>query len=285
MSEREKYEDIDAMNASTLVHGLKSMWAMKCALDRKVEPTPGMVFGSQYHCLILEPKEFRDSHAVMPNFAKDPDNVDGKGNASTSGNTAWAKRRKTLFFQDAEAEGTAIISEDNFNKAIQMIEGLQRNPVAMDLLTSSRKEVTLQGEIGGIRFKGRVDLWNGRQLSDIKGTQDASEYKFGYSMSDLHTPFKMSIYRELLRQNGTDPEDVNLIAVESAGTFDSCVYRIPEEAMDIAFRKVLELIEKYRRCLKTNSWPGLQNGINSPLPLFIPNRDMEDDQLNWGGGE
>ena len=279
---RENYDDIKRMNASTIVHGMKSMWALRCAIDGGFKSSPAMEFGSQYHCLILEPEEFERTHAVMPNFSKHEDNVDGKGGRSESGNTLWAKRRKAQFFSDCRDEGREIITQENYDKAQQMIAAIRRNKVATEVLRTSTKEVTLLGEIGGVEFKGRVDLLGPTILADIKGTPDATDHTFGRSMANINTVFKMSIYRELLRQSQRDPEEVLLIAVESSGFFDSCVYSIPEEALDDGFRKVERVVERYKRCIERDKWPGLQDGMSSPMPLFVPLWAMPDDEeFSW----
>jgi len=280
MADRDDYDSIKRMNASTLVHGLKSMWSLKCAIDGGFTSTPAMQFGSQYHCLILEPGEFTRTHAVMPNFAIHADNIDAKGLPSTSANTSWARETRTLFADECEVNGREIITEQNYEKAQAMIAGIQRNKLATELIETSEKEVTLLGEIDGVEFKGRVDLLRTDALSDIKGTPNASDRPFGGSMAKLNTAFKMSIYRELIRQQKNNaPDHVYLIAVESGGDFDTCVYEIPDIVLDNGFSKVRRTLEQFKIARDTDTWPGLQ--ADEAVQLHVPNWSMDQDELEW----
>lgn len=311
-TKRQRYEDIDAMNASTLVHGLKSMrslrrrlphpivdgvctecgrpenWAGVCpdAVDGR-ERTPGMEFGSQYHCLILEPDDFRKKHRVMPNFAKSPDNRKANGELSTN-STGWSKQKAVEFAIEAEKDGVEIITRDNYNRALRMIEALKEDTKACELMKHAKREQTLQGEILGVPFKGRVDLQDSTHTkthSDIKGTVSVESVAFGIAMANQHTKFKMAIYRELFRQNGLDIREHHLIAVESAGDFDVCCYEIPEQTLDDGYKQVLEVVRSYKSCKASGKWPGFNNGVKCSLPLFVPNWDMPEDGgdgLQWG---
>ena len=279
---REAYDNLKRMNPSTLVHGLKSMWHLKHAIDQGYQSTPAMEFGSQYHCLILEPAAFEKSHAVMPDFKRDPKNVDGKGDPSTSANTTWCRRRKAQFISDCKAEGTDIITQDNYDKAQGMIEGIRRNPVAVDLLVRSENEMSVEGEIEGVPMKGRLDLLADGVIGDIKGTPSVADYAFGSSMSKLNTGFKMAVYRELVRQNRFDNFACQLIAIESQPPFDCVVYEVPPELLDQKLDDVRDVLTRYKRAKKADRWLGVQDGVSSPLPLFVPNYDMADeDALQW----
>ena len=312
MTRRERYEEIDAMNASTLVHGLKSMRSLRRRLPHPVEDgvctecgrranragvcpdavdgserTPGMMFGSHYHCLILEPDDFRKKHRVMPNFAKSPDNRKADGTPSKS-STGWSKQKVIDFAIEAEADGVEVISRDNYNRALRMIDALKEDVRARELMKHAKREQTLLGEILGVPFKGRVDLQDATHTkthSDIKGTVSVEEVAFGIAMANQHTKFKMAIYRELFRQNGIDVREHHLIAVESAGDFDVCCYEIPEAALDDGYRQVLEVVRAYKLSRESGQWPGFNSGVKCSLPLFIPNWDMPEDGgdgLQWG---
>ena len=197
---RDEYEAIDAMNASTLVHGLKSMWALKWYVDMGMRETPALQFGQQYHELVLEPEEFEKRFIIKPAFHLYPENHTwiprskyekdpGKYTVlersekqvkvrSQSASTTWCKEKVKVFAK--EEAGKEFMEEAKYHDAMNMVQGIGRNPLAMSTIRGSEREVTVRGEIEGVPFKGRIDLRHQEGFADIKGTPDVSEKKFGY---------------------------------------------------------------------------------------------------------
>jgi hypothetical protein len=299
MNQRTTYDDISAMNASTIVHGYDgvglegvrtSMRRLKRALDGERKATEGMIFGIQYHSLILEPEEFEKRFTVVPDFGKMEGNVDGKGNPSTSASTTWAKRRKAQFFADCEAEGIDIvhdadrrIAENKLDRLRGIVRGLKDCRRAQQMLAECAREVTLQGEIDGIPYKGLVDLLgpNGSYFADLKGTVSASDVPFGKKQCNLNIDIKLAVYRELICQNfGAYPSHVDLIAIETDGAFDCAVYRVPDDLIDFGRLKLKVLHADYRKAVATNNWPGVQPYNSGDAPyMFVPNWAMPNEDL------
>lgn len=282
---RDCYDDIDRMNGSTLVHGMKSMRALKRAIEFGYKSTPAMTFGTQYHALILEPEEFKRKYAVMPAFKRDPNNVDAKGNPSTNANTSWVKKRKAQFFSDCQTEGVEVIEQDDFDRALEMVESIYEHGFARDLIRGSQREVTVEGVISGVPMKGRIDLLQDGVIADVKGTQNAENEPFSNKMMNLNTLFKLSIHRELAQQQGARINRCYLIAVESSGHFETAVYEVPLIALDNALEDVVLTLDRYKRAKKTGKWPGIQGGMSNPPSLSIPDWAMgeSDEDLVIGG--
>lgn len=279
----EEYKAIPAMNASTLVHGFKSMRALKAAIDQGDEaPTKAMRFGSQYHVKILEPRVFEQAYCVMPNFASHPDNADKKGNPSTSAATFFVKQRTREFQSYASERGQQIIKQQDFDTCLKMCKSVYANSFASQLIDQSKSEVTLEGEIEGVPFKGRLDLIRPGILSDVKSCASAADHAFGKSAANLRYGFRMGLYRELYRQNYSEPfEEAFLIAVESGGDFDCCVYQMPEAVLDDGFDNACRLLTRYKECLESGVWPGVDAGEDF-VPLYVPNWAMPaDEELVW----
>jgi hypothetical protein len=274
-----QYQRIMAMNPSTLVHGRKSMRALKAAIDGgSSEPTQAMRFGNKYHTLILEPEEFEESFCVMPNFAAMQENVTSKGDRSDSWATSFAKESKKAFERQAELDGKQVITREEYDRGLAMCEAVANDPYASELIATSKREVTLLGEIEGVEFKGRLDLC-GDKIADLKGTATVEAIAFGRSAANLKYGFKMSIYRELYRQNfNRDPEDVCIIAVETGGCFDCCVYDEMDAALDEGYDRVIETVRAYKTCIQSGRWPGVNRGQRS-VPLYVPNWAMPEDDL------
>lgn len=275
----EEYASHDAMNCGKIMHGFTSMLALKEAIDGDYpDPTPGMLFGVDYHSLILEPGEFKSRYVVMPNYAADPENKDGKGNGSDSWSTSYCKAKKAEFYRQADEHGKAVITRDKFDCAVEMLQSIQTKAKAREIFASCHKEATLFGVIDGIDFKARLDLLGGEYLADLKGTNSVNPRLFGSTAARLRYPERMSVYRELARQNGCKIDEAWIIAVQTAKPFDCVVFALREPVLDEAFERVLRITKKYKRSLATGVWPGVDDGAEY-LEIHLPNWSMDDDDV------
>lgn len=270
-----EYQKIPRLNASTLVHGRKSMKALRRAMNGRTEPpSKAMRFGNKYHELILEPETFETRFCVMPNFAVMPGNVTDKGTASTSWATKFCLSSKAKFEADAEADGMQVITRDEYDRGLAMCESVAENDYAMDIIQRCQKEITLLGNIDGVPIKCRLDLC-GDVIADLKGTRNAAEVPFGISSADLGYGFKLAIYREIYRQNFGNVPDVLVIAVETDGDFDCVVYDNWDDLLTAGIICARDVIAQYKKCLTTDRWPGVDRGERS-RPVYVPRWAIEE---------
>jgi len=279
----DEYQKIPRMNASTLVHGkTKSMKALRRAMNGRTEPpSKAMRFGNKYHELILEPETFETRFCVMPNFSVMPGNCTDKGAPSTSWATKFCLSSKSKFETDAAADGMQVITREEYDRGLAMCESVADNEYASEIIASCEKEITLLGEIDGVAIKCRLDLC-GDVIADLKGTRNASLVPFGVSAAQLAYGFKLSMYREIFRQNFETVPEVLVIAVETDGDFDCVVYDSWETSLDAGYRSVRDVIAQYKQCLKNDRWPGVDRGERS-VPVYVPNWSMDEFDLPLQG--
>jgi hypothetical protein len=276
------YLSIKRMNPSTLVAGCKSMLRLKRAIDGGFpEESNAMRLGTGIHALLLEPEQFERRFVVMPDFANDPANVTGKGERSYTTTTSWAKAKIEEFA--LANKHRCCLTRVDYDTALTCIEALNSRPHFVDLVRSSNTEVTLHGKVEGIEFKGRVDLLHPTCIADLKTTYDVAQ--FGRTFASLEYAFKLSIYRELVRQNTVGLRDVKVIAQETKGDFDNAMFVVPSEVLDHAYSRVLLVIAKYKQALASNVWHGWDEGVDE-LDVEIPywyKRKLED--IDWSNVE
>jgi len=274
------YVQVQRMNASTLVAGCRSMLSLHNRINEGFqEETNAMRMGSGAHALLLEPQEFCNRFCVMPDFHLSPDNVTGKGVPSQTKTTDWYKKKVALFAQDNP--GKTIIGQTQYDQCLRAIDAILARPKMAELVESSAKEVTIYGEICGVECKGRLDLLNKTTIADLKTTPNVHKKAFGRRFSDLRYDFKLAFYRELVRQNGIEIKDVQLITQELSGDFDNALVPVPEIVLDNAWSKVVEVMMAYKRCLETNKWPGVDGGKDY-YELEVPNWAMDgDEEFDW----
>lgn len=283
----EEYRAIPKMNPSTIVHGLHSMKRLKRVMEGGYpEETNQMRFGTGLHALLLEPDEFEDRFCVMPDFHLDDANVvqggAKKGQRTESKNTSYVKERRSQFGRDNA--GKSIIGREQYDSILRCIESIRERPKMAALIDRCSKEVTLEGEIGNIPWKGRVDLLctdkRQAEVCDIKTTGSCDKFAFGRIFVRLHYAEKMACYRELLRQNGIEPKRISFITQEPDGDFDNAYVPIEDIILDNAWPRVEKVMIDYHRCMKSGEWPGVDGGKDQ-YELAVPNWAMPEDEIEW----
>lgn len=277
-----EYRKVERMNASTLVHGLHSMRRLKRYIDKggEEETTLCKELGVATHALLLEPEEFERRYVVMPDYHLLPENVTAKGVQTDSKNSTFYRDRVKEF---CAANATKqIIAREQFDKCLYAIECIRAHHSAPELL-NAKPEQTLIGEIEGVPFKGRIDLLGKGWFADLKTTYNASPYAFGRTAANMNYDFKMTIYRELIRQEQGVMPVAKILVQEIPNDYDTCVVNLPAIVLDNAFEHVLKVIREYKECLASGKWPGVDKGADE-LDIVWPNWRMRDDdaaELDW----
>jgi hypothetical protein len=274
----EDYQQVKRMNPSTLVAGCKSMLRLKRAIKGGMYEESGpMRVGTGVHALLLEPEEFESRFVVMPDFHLDEANVTGQGKRSDSKATTYYKEKVAEFAK--QTSGKSILTRTEYDQCLMCIEAIHSRPAMSRLITESSHEVTVYGEIEGVEFKGRIDALTTDCIVDLKTTGDISPLVFGKRFFGLGYDFKLSIYRELIRQNIEGVNDIKVIAQEPSGDFDNCLHPIYPEVLDMAFQRVLGVVRQYKECLASDIWPGVDGGQDE-MDLWVPSYVL-DDSIQW----
>ena len=273
------YEQIDAMNSSTLKHGLRSMLRMKRVIDGewKLESDAAKI-GTAIHCLVLEPDDFDKRYCELPAFELSEENKTDKTNKrSTAKTTKFYKSAVNEFMQ--QREHMTILNSGQMGVVQKAARSAKNKPSLQNLLShpNTKTEVTLLGEIEGVECKARLDLVNVKlgRLVDLKTCSDASENGFGRDFAKFRYGFQLAFYRELYQQNFGDVPDVNVIAVETSEDYDCANHAVPECILDTGLMQVRKTMERYKRAKQTNVWPGVDAG-KTVLDLYVPQWSMED---------
>lgn len=286
----EAYRSLRYMNPSTLVHGCKSMKHLKIAMDGDYpEETDAMRLGTGIHALLLEPDDFEERFAVMPAYELDDDNLRSAKRKDESIEERRTDSKATSYYKGKAKEfcaanaGKTILKRAQYDSALHCIESIRSREYMRKKIDESEKEVTLIGEIGGVPFKGRVDLLRRKRplIIDLKTTANVEKFTFGRQFVNLKYDIKLAIYRELATQAIGKRPDVAVITQEPSGDFDNAYVPVPDIVLDNAWSKVLMLVSKYIQCINSGVWPGVDGGKDR-YELAIPNWAMEDDEeVDW----
>ncbi|MEM7315760.1 MAG: PD-(D/E)XK nuclease-like domain-containing protein [Planctomycetota bacterium] len=283
----EEYQQISAMNASTLVHGIKSMRHLRHVQLTPSSTTKCQLAGQAVHSLAeLGSVEFDKKWGTMPAFHLDDANTDTKGNPSVSKSTKYYKQKKAEF--ESRNSHKTIVDKKTYDTALATVLSLWNDPIAAEALKGCDTEVTIQAELAGIPCKGRLDLLriegSSAIIRDIKTCQSVEMFDFGKTFARYHYGFKLAFYRELLRAEGFEVTEVELVTVESVAPHDVAVVPISEIILDNQVSEIYRLLEKYERCWRSDNWPGVANGKR--YELHVPNWSMDENMgLDWSDCE
>lgn len=226
-----RYEDIDAVNWSTLKHILRSPAHYQEYVKRPMLQTPAQRFGVAVHEAILEPDKFKENYVKAPN-------VDRR----TKEYKDWAK----------EAEGI-ILSFDEWEKIASMHENFARmteefNPFVWQ---GAEVEQSLVDTLCGVKCKGRADILTSKYVWDIKTCQDASESAFRRDFFKFNYAAQLAFYADL-----SDKEQAGIIAIEKDAPYSVNVFTVSADTLEIGRQTYKQALAIYSDCCAVNDWPG-----------------------------
>ena len=228
------YSALGGVNISTLIHLGKSPLHYRHAVDRGFESTPAMRLGIAIHCAALEPVRFASEYTMTKRVAK------GTGREETE------------------------LTETQWETVVSTASAIHVDPLAMDLIRGSRRELALQwtDPESGTACKGRVDaVTQDHKLIDLKTCRDASPFGFCSQAARLEYHTKMAWYADAYELISGHKPEVYVIAVESAEPFDVVCYRLEDDpVLDLGRETYRDLLDKLVECRKSNTWHGVGGG-------------------------
>lgn len=231
----DEYLQIDAINASIIKCGRKSMLAMRHAQLHSVEPTTSMAFGTLVHMMLLEQERFADEVVVY----------DG------------VKRGKDWESFSLANEKNTIVSRDLFNSLVSVEKSVSANNTALSLLSGSGKnELTLTWDdpIYG-SAKARFDRWKDDTIIDIKTCADLSTFNAQFVRMGYDVQFGW--YREGAEKAlGKKHAKAIVIAIENKEPFDVAVFAVPESAIQKGREDAIRIASDFNSCKDAGVYPG-----------------------------
>jgi hypothetical protein len=155
---------------------------------------------------------------------------------------------------------------------------MRAKPWVSELLDTNNVEVAVTGEIEGVECKGMIDLLHPNIIVDLKGTDNIT--MFEKVMNDKNYIFKMAFYWELVRQNFNE-RDVKIIAQEVKGDFDNYVTPIPKDLLQLGLANVMNVMARYKKCVKEGVWPGVDNGEKEYVHELPRWAQKKLEQIDW----
>jgi len=224
--------------------------------------TDALLFGSAYHCFILEPDKFDKEYyifddsvvcgALIAKGAKSP--------RATNDYKTW------LAGEQSFSDGKILIDKADYDRLVAMKERLFRHPYARMLLSNGVNEQSYMGEIdteaGLIKVKFKPDHVNDNKkiIVDLKTTIDASKDEFPKHAAGLNYHIQASFYADLMEKvSGDDrPYTFFFIAQEKKKPFAFNIFESSPQFIAQGRFEYEMLLQLYKFCTDNDSWPGYQ---------------------------
>lgn len=218
-------------------------WAKYLNPDRvDEEPTATMRFGTLVHALALTPDTFGDEFVLA--------DLNRRTRAGQAEYAALAE------------SGKRVVSREEYAAALEIVQAIQRHPVAGTLFKTGEPEKTLivEREPPLWPLKGRLD-WLAPQpaIVEFKTATDASRegflravYRYGYHLSAAY-------YRMLASVATGTPEDAiphTFVVVETKRPYAVAVYPSSERLLAEGRNLWEAALARFDECWIGGDWPG-----------------------------
>ena len=258
----EQYRSMDALSQSMAKRLLDS--GMRYRYEQPMQ-TDAFRVGNLIDTMTLTPALAEERFIVTPDFAAHPDNVDAKGNPSTSSRTTWAKEQMSLFGKRHSTQ--VFVSREEWQTASLLASRIRSKPMVKCWLENDavKTQLAITGTIRGVECKMLSDLIVPTTLIDLKSTKDASKRSFRGDFFRYRYGFQFAWYRMLANQNGYNisRDQCYVIAACKLPPHDVVVYSIPERWIVDAEIDVATAVDRYKEYTAANNWPGADGGLDS----------------------
>ena len=220
------------------------------AIMRETSDTAAMQLGRAVHSAVLTPQLMAADYVAYP------------------GKTRRGKQYDAFL---ADHAGVDILTQSQLATAHCIADAVTAHPAAHALLTGGRAEVSIFGQVEGVRCKMRADYITDcgeyMQIVDLKTTRDADPQAFARDSWNYGYHWQAGLYCAMAEAAYGKPARFSIVAVESDAPHDVVVYEIPEQLSAHGFVLVQSMLEEYRECLESGDWPGISQ---DPMTLGVP---------------
>lgn len=251
---RETYEQIRAVNYSTLKHFARSAAHYQWELLHPREPSEKQELGTAGHVGILEPSRFDEQYVKAPQFDR---------------RTKAGKENYAAF--QAAAGDKIPLGADDYAAVCGMKESVWsgvQTPIKEMLAAPGQNEATVVWVDAdtGLYCKTRIDriatLGGWTWIVDLKTANNASERDFQRAIYTYRYYLQAAMHVDALIETvGAVHRRYAYIAVENSPPYCAAIYELHENAVERGRAEYKLYLKELAECQKQNHWPGYPTGI------------------------
>lgn len=254
----EEYRNREGISKSALFKITKSPAHFKYAMENPQKDTPALLFGRAVHKYILEREDFEKEFAIAPNVNR---------------RTKAGKEEYEAFL--LANEGKDVISQDDYDKIVEMANAIDNNKIASRLLQGVHEksyfwEDDLTGEICKCRPDNITKIGDTYILVDYKTTDDAdgeafmrSALKFGYDL-------QVAMYSEGMTKNTDKDFEFFFVCQEKTAPYVVNVLQASDTFKAEGKQLFHALLDIYHECKVNNDFPGYMGSGDNINTLNLP---------------
>jgi exodeoxyribonuclease VIII len=230
--------------------------------EKEEEESEALIFGSAYHCFILEPDRWEKEYYVFDDSKVYSALIDKgyKSPRSTKDYKEWEESEMRIIGDKK------LIKKEFFERIKAMKERLFQHPYAKMLLTNGRAEVAYMGNIeteaGQINVKFKPDYIKDVKhlIIDLKTTKNASKKGFPKEAAEHNYHIQAAFYSDLMNKIEGQNRDFTFvfIAQEKKRPFAFNLFEAGPKFIAQGRYEYEMLLQLYKYCVDNNVWPGYQ---------------------------
>lgn len=243
-------------------------------VNTPIATTSAMLLGTAVHSIVLGPRHGAKPLVVFP----------GK-----------TRRGKEWDAWRAAHPDSEILTASEWDRAQEIADALQADPVARARLDGARLEVPIEWEENGIRCStSGIDIVRATAIGDLKTTASVHPDTWKRHAEKLLYPMQLAFYRRGARANGLDvSEGLFLLGVETKPPFEVVDLKLTRKMIDLAERAVCLWLERLRGLILScpeprtlSDWPGYaQTSVEWDVSEWADDEGYEDDEDEEGDKE
>lgn len=270
-----EYREHPAISRSQLFKLRESPEKFKWAMDHPEPATPALVFGQLLHAMVLQPETVDRDFAV----------------------TTFGRKAKTFDKHQSELEeGITLVTESEFEQAVEMRDKLLNDELFRNLLTGEKeKPFFWTDDLTGEQCKCRADIiyqtiltdpqtgerYPAVEVVDLKTTDNAKTNAFSHSIDKYGYDFQAGMYLEGIKKNMPETGVVDgiekpvvfsfvFVAIEKKPPYSINVMYAENDVLTRGFDLFREYIGTYHYCKTTNNWYGYMGKLGVINTLSLP---------------
>ncbi len=260
MTEKE-YRSHPAVSRSELWHIRESPEKFRYYKDNPSEPTQALLLGQALHKLVLQPTDFHNDFAVMPE-------IDRRTKAGKEAYSAFC----------AANTDKSVITSEMYRQITEMCKSLFANSFVKKILTSANakkeQEYFWVDELTGEECKCRADcVTEIGELSlvvDIKTTGCADTESFMREAVKYGYDFQSGMYTEGIKACTGKEWDFVVIAVEKEPPYSVNILQADKAFVQRGIDLFREFIGIYHDCKVSGDWYGYLGKSHAVNELRLP---------------
>lgn len=255
--EVDRYDAIDAVNWSSLVHLATSAKLLDWRRTHPRDETAALRVGLAIHCAILEPDRFHTAYIPKPDLG------DGRTKAGKIRRAEWNASRD---------QSAVVLDADEYELVTRCAESARSHPAVRDMLRGGRAEEIIEwiDEETGLACKGRVDYLTPTLVVDLKSTRAETVDGFAREVAGRLYHGQLAFYLDgaiAARRVSADAAQASVIGIQTVEPFDVIPARLGSEWLERGRSLYRGLLRRYADCQAAGWWPGLAPGV---VDLRVP---------------